>query len=50
MRTSKICSISTYHKVINDLSAFGYIRYIPSFHPAKGSTAYLLTNNIVLRE
>ena len=52
MKACKICSISTYHKIINDLSDFGYIKYIPSFHPTKGSLAYLLTqtNNIILNE
>ncbi len=42
MRASKISSISTYHRIIKDLNRFGYIKYIPSFHPAKASSAYLL--------
>jgi hypothetical protein len=42
MKACKISSISTYHRLINDLCSFGYIKYIPSFHPLKGSIAYLL--------
>lgn len=43
MKSCKISSISTYHKIISDLQEFGYIMYKPSFHPAHGSVAYLLT-------
>jgi len=37
MNCSKIASIATYHKCIRELSAYGYIRYQPSYHPQKGS-------------
>lgn len=37
MGHSKIASIATYHKCIRELDEYGYIRYQPSFHPAKGS-------------
>jgi len=37
MNLSKIRSITTYHKYIKDLQVFGYIEYLPSFHPALGS-------------
>jgi hypothetical protein len=40
MAHSKIASIATYHKCIRQLDEFGYIRYQPSFHPAKGSLVY----------
>ena len=41
MSLSHIRSIATYHKVIKELQAFGYIIYKPSFHPKKGSTISL---------
>jgi hypothetical protein len=40
MAYSKIASIVTYHKCIKELDKYGYIRYQPSFHPAKGSLVY----------
>ncbi len=40
MAFSKIASIATYHKCIRELDEYGYIRYQPSFHPAKGSLIY----------
>jgi hypothetical protein len=40
MAFSKIASIATYHKCIRELDEFGYIRYQPSYHPAKGSLVY----------
>lgn len=43
MKSCKIYSFSTYHKIISDLQNFGYIKYLPSFHPAKGSLVYLLS-------
>lgn len=41
MRISKICAKATYHKCIKDLHAYGYIQYLPSFNPFKGSLVYL---------
>ena len=41
MKYSKIKSIATYHKCISDLNKFGYVIYLPSYHPAIGSTVYL---------
>ena len=40
MAYAKIASIATYHKCIRELDEYGYIRYQPSFHPAKGSLVY----------
>lgn len=42
MQLSHINSIVTYHKCIKDLQQYGYIEYIPSYHPAFGSKVYLL--------
>ncbi len=33
MEHSRIRSIVTYHKFMKELQAYGYIQYIPSFHP-----------------
>lgn len=37
MKLSKISANATYHKCIKDLEQFGYLEYIPSYHPVKGS-------------
>jgi hypothetical protein len=37
MGMSKIASIATYHKCIRELVQFGYIHYLPSYHPKLGS-------------
>ena len=42
MQTAKISGIATYHKCIKGLDEFGYIKYIPSYHPAVTSVVYLL--------
>ena len=48
MAASKINSISTYHKLVKELNNYGYINYIPSFHPTNGSKAFLLNlENII---
>ena len=41
MRLSKISAFGTYHKCIKELQTFGYIEYIPSFNPYKGSLVNL---------
>lgn len=41
MQLSKISAYGTYHKCIKDLQEFGYIEYIPSFNPYKGSMVNL---------
>lgn len=41
MFSAHIRSIATYHKVISDLQAFGYLQYWPSYHPVKGSLVSL---------
>lgn len=41
MKLSRIRSTATYHKIIKDLQEFGYIEYIPSYDPFKGSQVWL---------
>jgi hypothetical protein len=41
MRAARIRSIATYHKVIRELAALGYITYNPSYHPVKASSVLL---------
>lgn len=41
MKISKICSTATYHKCIRELNNFGYLKYMPSYNPFKGSLVYL---------
>lgn len=38
MRFSRIRSIATYHKCLSELVRYGYVEYIPSWHPIKAST------------
>jgi hypothetical protein len=40
MTFAKIASIATYHKCIKELDSLGYIKYLPSYHPKKGSLIY----------
>jgi hypothetical protein len=40
MRIAKVRR-TTYHKCMNDLQAFGYIEYMPSYHPVLGSAVCL---------
>lgn len=42
MRFAKIKSFVTYHKCIMELERFGYLIYIPSYHPGYGSKIHLL--------
>lgn len=44
MKSSKIKSTSTYHRILNDLKALKYFEYVPSFHPGKGSQVSIITN------
>ncbi|MDF2855223.1 MAG: hypothetical protein K0Q87_1074 [Neobacillus sp.] len=37
MHFSRIKSIATYHKCLSDLVLYGYVDYIPSWHPTKAS-------------
>lgn len=38
MPIAKISSTATYHRLLRDLDAFGYINYTPSFYKRKAST------------
>jgi hypothetical protein len=42
MAASRIQSRATYHKIMKDLQAFGYVKYTPSYHPVKGSAVSLV--------
>ncbi len=37
MEKAKIKSKTTYHNHLRDLDAWGYLKYYPSYHPARGS-------------
>lgn len=41
MKLMKISGLATYHKTIKELHVFGYIDYVPSFHPINGSVVRL---------
>lgn len=41
---AKISSPYTYHKCIQELSEYGYIKYEPSFKKTQGSTIYFREN------
>jgi hypothetical protein len=49
MQLAKISARTTYHKVIKDLSEYGYIKYEPSFKRNQGSKVhiFLLTSKVV---
>ncbi len=42
MKASRIRSRATYHKALKDLQAFGYVKYVPSYHPQRASEVILL--------
>ena len=46
LELSKIGSQHTYYKCLKELHSFGYIRYFPSHHPAKGCLVNLCTFDI----
>lgn len=41
MVLAKISASTTYHKIIKDLSDFGYMKYEPSFKRNQGSKVYI---------
>jgi len=43
MKASKIGSANTYTKCLKELDSFGFIQYLPSFNPIKGSRVNLYT-------
>jgi len=47
MQAAKISSATTYYKVVNELSAYGYIGYYPSRCPVKGVFITLLPTMIL---
>ncbi|CAN5389070.1 hypothetical protein BH10BAC4_BH10BAC4_07480 [soil metagenome] len=44
MKASRIRSKATYHKTMRDLQMFGYLKYVPSYHPQKASKVFLFTS------
>lgn len=42
MQLARTRSSATYHKYLKELEAFGYIKYLPSFHPKQGSKVWLV--------
>ncbi|WP_246254430.1 hypothetical protein [Pedobacter foliorum] len=42
MQFSRIRSLSTYHKCMAELVAYGYINYQPSYDPIRASTVSLI--------
>lgn len=50
MKASRIRSKATYHKAIQELQRFGYLKYSPSYHPIKASEVELLTESIHKRK
>lgn len=42
MQLAHIRSIVTYHKCMKELVDYGYIHYLPSYHPLQGSSISLL--------
>ena len=46
MHFSRIKSVATYHKCLSDLILYGYVDYIPSWHPTKASKfRFIIDNN-----
>ncbi len=46
MEASRIRSRATYHKAIQELQKFGYLKYFPSYHPMKASEIELLNDSV----
>lgn len=41
MNLSRIGSVGTYHKCIRQLDEWGYLKYIPSYNPLRGSVVHM---------
>lgn len=46
MQLAKISARGTYHKIIKDLSEFGYIKYEPSYKRNQSSKVYMFFNYV----
>jgi hypothetical protein len=42
MKQAKISAGGTYHRCIQELHKYGFIKYVPSFNPVLGSLIYVL--------
>lgn len=45
MPLAKINGRATYHKCINELHEYGYIKYVPSYNPVLKSIVYFVDSN-----
>ena len=45
MHLAHFHSLSTYHNCMKELVRFGYIHYLPSYNPLRGSMVYFKGNN-----
>ncbi|OOG18175.1 hypothetical protein BWD42_12980 [Sphingobacterium sp. CZ-UAM] len=45
MHFSRIRSIATYHRCLSELVRYGYLEYIPSWHPTRASRFRFIANN-----
>ncbi|ARS37804.1 hypothetical protein CA264_09925 [Pontibacter actiniarum] len=41
MPAAKLCSSGTYHRVLRELHAYGYVRYVPSYNRLRPSQIFL---------
>jgi hypothetical protein len=42
MKASRIRSKATYHKALKELQMYGYVKYLPSYHPLKASEVIMI--------
>src|SRR5688572_20120617 len=42
MKASRIRSRATYHKTLKELQMYGYVKYLPSYHPLKASEVIMM--------
>jgi len=42
MKASRIRSRATYHKALKELQTYGYVKYVPSYHPLKASEVIMI--------
>ena len=50
MNMSRLKTITAYHKCIRDLHDYGYIKYVPSFHPDLGNMVYVIEQKELVTE
>jgi len=50
MQLSKIGSKNTYHKCISELSEWGFVKYLPSHNPLKGSLIHMYDFSTTIKQ